>query len=1212
MGAVKQDNSFVWVRIADAQSGSRLVLFTLFHDVDAPLSDRLTDAVSLFVEQEIAEGIESQVELLSPVTLDDGSQAERADITHPGEIGTVLHRIQVARRASFTYALVLTTRLDDLPLRQETCETILSSLTSFTPAIYGIGHDRAFIMLLGEPNTMDPALARETTSHFFVNNVFSGLVRFDSDLSVAPDLAEGWEVDETGTVYTFTLREGITFHDGRPITADDFKYSIERASDPELHSDTALLYLGDIMGMREKLEGEAAEVAGVEVVNESTLRITIDLPKRYFLAKLTYPSSAVIDRRAVEELGEEWSMAEDINGSGPYRLESWEPVYVVVLQRYEDYHTPANLEYLVSPLRALPGARGLDMYLGEAWDAVNVGLGSLDFVRDHPELSRQLHEFDQLTSYFVEMDGTRPPFDDPKVRRAFAMALDRERLIKGILEGNARFANGLLPPGMPGYSESLRGIPYDPEMARQLLAESRYADDLPEIIFTAVDYDGEPSSMVQFMVDSWKESLGVEVKVDLVDADAYYYDLENVGEHLYTYGWVADYPDPENFLDLLLHSEAHDARYINKDFDVLVERARVEGDPESRLALYRAAEQLLMDDAGIIPPFHVRDYVLVRPHVEGFRMLPVGQPDLTSIKLNPIQPTAPPTSTIVDQLRKNAEEFEYSIGGRGGSLTQATISEPLTFNLAIAKDASSSGVLGYLFEGLTETSWLTDEIEPALAESWERSEDGLTWTLNLRRDVTWHDGQPFTAHDVDFTFNRIIYNHDIPASSRPSFHFRYLDEQSGEWKEAPMSVTALDNHTVQCVLPVPFAPFLRSMGASIYPKHILEKHVDDGTFASTWDIEADPSEIIGTGPFTIGRYDPGERVVMQRNPDYWLKDDAGNSLPYLDEIVHVIVQDLEAELAKFLAGESDIHGVLGEELADLELLQEEGKFTIYRRGPAFGTTFMGFNMNPGSSPDTGEPYLAPEKLKWFQNRQFRQAVAHSIDKDTIINDVQHGIGYRQWASISPAAGDFHNPNVRRYEYDLDRANEILDGIGWTDTDGDGIREDDEGNDIAFSLVTNTGNNVRTRVGAIVHRGMTKIGLDVDYSLVEFGDLVFHLTDSYDWEALIIGFTGGPDPHGGITFWHSGEGLHLWYPNQPRPGTEWEAEIDELYVKASQELDRDQRVGYYHRAQEIAAENVPVIYTTLSERLSAVRNVFGNTTPTLYGLWDTRYLYRTDL
>lgn len=566
----------------------------------------------------------------------------------------------------------------------------------------------------------------------------------------------------------------------------------------------------------------------------------------------------------------------------------------------------------------------------------------------------------------------------------------------------------------------------------------------------------------------------------------------------------------------------------------------------------------------------------------------------------------------IAQLRLNASSFEYAVGQPGGSLNVATISEPLTFNLVVSTDASSSGILGYLFDGLTETSWLTDEVEPSLAESWEHSEDGLTWTFHLRRDVTWHDGEPFTAHDVDFTFNRLIYNDDIGASSRPSFEFRVFDEESATWRESPMTVTALDDYTVQCVLPVPFATFLRSMGTAIYPKHILEPHVDDGTFAEVWGIDTDPAEIIGTGPFTIASYVPGEEIVLRRNPSYWLKDAAGNTLPYLETIEYTIVEDLESELARFLAGEADIHGVLGEEFADLEPLQTDGDFTIHRRGPAFGTTFLGFNMNPGANPDTGEAYLAPEKLKWFQNVQFRQAVAHSIDKDAIIEGVLHGLGYPQWSSVSPAAGDFHNSDVRRYPYDIARANRMLDDLGWVDTDGDGVREDDAGNPISFTLVTNTGNTVRSSAGEIIHQGLTAIGLQVDYELIDFGVLVGQLVSTYDWEAMIIGFTGGSDPHSGISFWHSSEALHLWNPNQPEPATAWEADIDELYIKASQELDRDQRVAYYHRAQAIAAENVPVIYTTLTERLTAVRNVFGNTTPTLYGLWDIRYLYRTDL
>ena len=560
-------------------------------------------------------------------------------------------------------------------------------------------------------------------------------------------------------------------------------------------------------------------------------------------------------------------------------------------------------------------------------------------------------------------------------------------------------------------------------------------------------------------------------------------------------------------------------------------------------------------------------------------------------------------AVIADRLRANADAFAYTIGLPGGTLTVATISEPLTLNLAIATDTASGGVLGHLFEGLTEISWLSGEAEPALAESWERSQDGLAWTFRLRPDVRWHDGTPFTAHDVAFTFNDIIYNPDIESNARTAFEFRFLDPETGAWVTEAMTVTALDDHRVRCELPVPFAPFLRSMGTPIYPRHILAPHVEDGTFAAVWDIDADPAEVIGTGPFTLARYDPGDRVVLRRNPDYWLTDDAGNPLPYLDEIVYVVVPDLESELASFRAGESDAHGVLGAEFAELEALQAEGNFTIHRRGPGFGEEFLTFNLNPAA--------VAADRLSWFEQARFRQAVAHSVDRSRIIDEVLHGLGYPQWSSVSPAAGAFHNPDVRRYGYDLAAANRLLDELGWADTDGDGFREDQSGNAVAFTLLTNAQNSVREQIGTIIQQGLTEIGIETDYRLIDFGDLVYRLTATYDWEAVIIGFSGGPDPHGGIALWHSSAALHLWHPNQAAPATEWEAEIDDLYVRASQELDAEERVRLYHRAQAVAADHLPVIYTAQAERLTAVRNIFGNTTPTLYGIWDIRYLYRTD-
>lgn len=568
------------------------------------------------------------------------------------------------------------------------------------------------------------------------------------------------------------------------------------------------------------------------------------------------------------------------------------------------------------------------------------------------------------------------------------------------------------------------------------------------------------------------------------------------------------------------------------------------------------------------------------------------------------------TRAVVDGLRRNADDFSYEVGTHGGALKLATISEPLTFNLELSNDSGSSNVLGYLFEGLTETSWLDDEIEPVLAESWERSDDGLRWVFHLRQDVMWHDGTPFTAHDVDFTFNRVIYNDDFNASSRATFEFRYLNDD-GDWEAAKMKAKALDDHAVEFVLPQPFAPFLRSMGTAIYPKHILEGPIEAGTFTEFWDIDTDPSEIIGTGPFTIDEYTPGERIVFERNPSYWQADAKGQQLPYLDQVVHIVVPDLASELALFRDGTADFHSVLGEEYALLEPLQAAEDFTLHRRGPGFGTTFLAFNQNPGSNDD-GQPFVDPTKLHWFANVDFRRAVAHTLNKAAMIDGVQHGQGYAQWSPVSPAAGDFHHPDVRRYPYDLDKANDLLDDLGWVDTDGDGIREDDLGNPISFTLVTNEGNTVRQAVTEIIRDGMAEVGLDVTYEAIEWGALVRQLTTTYGWEAMVIGFTGGPDPYSGIGLWHSSQSLHLWHPFQDEPATDWEAEIDRLYIEASRELDHAKRIQLYREAQAIAAVNAPLIFTTLSERLGAVRNVFGNTTPTLYGYWDIRYLYRTDL
>ena len=526
----------------------------------------------------------------------------------------------------------------------------------------------------------------------------------------------------------------------------------------------------------------------------------------------------------------------------------------------------------------------------------------------------------------------------------------------------------------------------------------------------------------------------------------------------------------------------------------------------------------------------------------------------------------------------------------GGQLVLATTSDPKSFNDIIAKETSTTLVTELIFEGLTTTNALTTKVEPNLARSWDISEDGLTWTFHLREDVRWNDEKPFTADDVVFTFNDLIYNPDIPSSARDIFT---VDDKT-------FAVEKVDDHTVRFVLPVKFAPFLRGMGQAILPKHKFEKAVAQGRFNFTWGIDTDPKEIVGTGPFKLARYDPGQRLVFERNPYYWKRSAQGDSLPYLEKIIYLIVQSTDVGLLKFMEGTLDGYALRGMDYPMIKPLEKKGSFTVYDLGPDMGSQFLFFNQNLGKNPNTGDYFVAPHKLAWFTNREFRLAVAHAIDKQKIIEIVNNNLGYPQSSAMGPAAGFFYNPDVPQYEYDLDKAREILKAAGFEDRDGDGFIEDPQGNRMEFSLYTNAGSTDRVDIAAIIRQDLDRLGMKVNFRALEFNTLVSQLTSSFQWEAVILGLTGGIEPHFGKNVWMSSGQLHMWYPMQENPATGWEKRIDEIFTQGVQELDENKRKVLYDEYQRIVAEELPVIYTVLSARLYAVRDKFGNLKPTNYG------------
>lgn len=531
-----------------------------------------------------------------------------------------------------------------------------------------------------------------------------------------------------------------------------------------------------------------------------------------------------------------------------------------------------------------------------------------------------------------------------------------------------------------------------------------------------------------------------------------------------------------------------------------------------------------------------------------------------------------------------------SKGKYGGYLYLATTSDPKSFNPILAKETSTTQITSLIFEGLTRVNGETLEVEPNLVESWEVSSDGKTWTFHLRKDVKWNDGEKFTADDVVFTFNHLIYNPEIPSSAGDILRI----------EGKPFKVEKIDNYTVGFTLPGIYAPFLMAMGQEILPKHKLEKIVEEGKFNTTWTLAEKPENIVGTGPFMLKRYIPGQLIELKRNPYYWKKDKEGNSLPYLDGIKFVVVQNQDTALLKFLDKEVDYYPMRGEDYPLLKPLEKEGDFKIYLSGPAFGSNFIVFNQNPGINPHTKKPYVRSYKLKWFCDKRFRQAISYALDRKAMIDIVLNGFGYPQYGPMSPSSGYFYNPTVRKYPYNPAKSRQLLSEMELFDRDGDGFLEDKEGHRVEFNLYTNAENPIRVKICEIIKNDLKKIGIKVNFLPLEFNNLVSKLVADYDWEAIVIGFTGGIEPHFGSNVWLSSGHLHTWYPKQGKPATEWEKEIDEIFIKGVQILDREKRKKLYDRWQQIASEQLPLIYTVLPESMFAIRDKFGNLKPTPYG------------
>jgi peptide/nickel transport system substrate-binding protein len=547
--------------------------------------------------------------------------------------------------------------------------------------------------------------------------------------------------------------------------------------------------------------------------------------------------------------------------------------------------------------------------------------------------------------------------------------------------------------------------------------------------------------------------------------------------------------------------------------------------------------------------------------------------------------------------------LENVTGLRGGRLVVALRAEPKTLNPIVAMDAPSREVLGRMHADLISINRRSQLTEPALARSWSVSRDGRTYILRLRRGIRFSDGQPFDADDVLFTF-RVFLDEKLHAPQRD------LLIVAGK----PIQVRKIDAYTVRIELAEPYAAAERLFdGFPMLPRHLLERAYADGTLAKAWGLSAPPAEIAGLGPFRLKEYRPGERLVLQRNPEYWTEDRAHRRLPYLDEIEFLFAGAEDAQITRFVAGETDmLNRVSPRNYALLAKEQAARGDQLEDLGPSLEYNFLVFNLTPF------EPGKAPDieaRQTWFRQAVFRKAVSLAIDRESIVRLVYGGRAAPLWGPVTPANKLWIDTDLPHPARSIAGARALLASAGFTWSPA-GALLDGDGRPVEFSIAASAGNSERVQMGTIIQDDLKQLGMNVQVAPLEFRSLVDRVLNTRRFDAAIMALGGGDaDPNPEMNVWLSSGGMHLWNPAQKEPSTPWEAEMDRLMRRQMSALAYKQRKALYDRVQQIVAENLPLISLASPHVIVAARKSVGNFLPAVLEpntLWNAEQLCRRDL
>lgn len=543
------------------------------------------------------------------------------------------------------------------------------------------------------------------------------------------------------------------------------------------------------------------------------------------------------------------------------------------------------------------------------------------------------------------------------------------------------------------------------------------------------------------------------------------------------------------------------------------------------------------------------------------------------------------------QLDSIGKTFVPEVGKYGGTINLALSSDPDGFCPALTNSGYSMEVLGFIFEGLVATDAADLEHKPNIAYRWETSDDGLTWTFYLRDDVYFSDGVKLTSKDVLFTFNDVVYNEKL--LSPLNYNFRVDGEK--------INVGATDSFTVVFRLPKPFAPFLTVVGMSIMPEHLYRTHADDATLESFLSAGTNAANVVGSGPFMLSKVELGQQIILVRNPRYWKKDAQNNRLPYLDAVRFAIIQEPNMQTMMFQSGKIDHYMLSGEHYPILKPRETEGNYKLYRVGPRWYDRFFVFNQNNQINEKTGKPFLDPKKQRWFRSKEFRQACAYAVNYEEIIKIVFNGLAYMPGGVWGHHKGKYSDPDLTQYYFDAQKADSLLNSIGYRRDGADGMRRDDLGNVIEFTITTTAGVERISRMFGIVRKDLEQLGFKVNLDFVEFNTMISRIYNTYNWDAAAYSLGGIVDPHFGKETNVPSSPRYQINPqrkdaenkNVPKIDRDYELRIAQIFEEAVKEIDDDKRARLYFEWQNIDKEQCHFVYLPTDEVILGLQNKFGN-------------------